>query len=1023
MVCLRLKFGVARLGILFLLIVLSFVMIGCVPREPVFIEASADGRCTTISLPGLSRSGNGICQREGGDFTVCSAERPPQCTGISQIWNIGQCSREQDCTKLFKGVDVVVTCCLPEGAPSLIGECKEKTIPSQGVHSPKWLCENVQNEDGFTICDNSYDIRCELGGLSELEKAARGRECFDPKCNTEITSGVDVTVRCCRPPGEPAIEAPEPEEPGSGGAGVTTICRSSDLGFNPNLEFIDTNWACCVGERYQGQNGGWCCDGTLKNKLEINSDLIENDFLGDAIYTYNEDQNGAIYIALSGRDPFGEYRPYPGITTENANEYTFSGLDENNQLVSVTRKLLYCESQCKIFIGNEVEDAIESGECEGGAAGSILGEPPEGCRIYDFSQDLGIRSYVENGRTGIAACGLSNSAITTGDRLNHTVCRKAEIKYGDKVAEVECGDNIFDRVDPPDAIYSFRAICCSPPEVSYINCQEEYGEEFACYTNEEWVNAGSPEPIHEVAPGCDTGSESFGYCAPLVETGEFIRSHGSDPDRCEFAELKWLTPSGKETEGTFGSGVGQRQGGTGSQQPGQEVILFALMDLDCSEDNDIKFDLKEVRGRGPYHLEYINADFIFKDGVVWAKKTLEWTNWELVFQSVQNPQFRFNLVSDGRPSQLSDILTVLRPTEECGDGRIDPVEEACDDGNTASGDGCSASCQKEEGWICNGGPSICSENCGDGKIVGGERCDDRNKGNGDGCNADCRIESGWSCSGEPSVCQKCGNGIREGNEVCDDGNTAPGDGCYGCAIEDGWSCIGDLGEQSVCTENLEPCHIFNARWRSSSGAILNDGAHVIGTATEDGYVDGAQVYLSVEGDESCRGRTAKFTIYEDDSGGETSEDIANIIDGVRFFVGDTIIIAFEEYFPVWFDENLPPWEGDDDPEYYFVVETAITNDEPLISGKINVDRPRATQCNDGSDNDADGLRDLDDPGCWDENGEYDINDDNEGDRNPQCQDGDDNDDDGLKDWPADPGCCDDPRYGRCDHRDNSEGSA
>lgn len=42
--------------------------------------------------------------------------------------------------------------------------------------------------------------------------------------------------------------------------------------------------------------------------------------------------------------------------------------------------------------------------------------------------------------------------------------------------------------------------------------------------------------------------------------------------------------------------------------------------------------------------------------------------------------------------------------------------------------------------------------CGDSYIDGGEACDDGDTDNGDGCSSTCTVESGWSCVGEPSVC-------------------------------------------------------------------------------------------------------------------------------------------------------------------------------------------------------------------------------------------------------------------------------
>jgi cysteine-rich repeat protein len=92
----------------------------------------------------------------------------------------------------------------------------------------------------------------------------------------------------------------------------------------------------------------------------------------------------------------------------------------------------------------------------------------------------------------------------------------------------------------------------------------------------------------------------------------------------------------------------------------------------------------------------------------------------------------------------------------CGDSFVQGTEQ-CDDGNNASGDGCSASCMSEP-------------RCGDRAVQGTEQCDDGNTTNGDGCSATCALE--------------CGNGVKEPREQCDDGDTTSGDGCSAtCMIE------------------------------------------------------------------------------------------------------------------------------------------------------------------------------------------------------------------------------------------------
>ena len=96
----------------------------------------------------------------------------------------------------------------------------------------------------------------------------------------------------------------------------------------------------------------------------------------------------------------------------------------------------------------------------------------------------------------------------------------------------------------------------------------------------------------------------------------------------------------------------------------------------------------------------------------------------------------------------------------CGNGVLEPPEQ-CDDGNTAGGDGCDATCK--------------TEFCGDGILQPSlqEQCDDGNTAGGDGCDATCKTEF-------------CGDGILQPSlqEQCDDGNTAGGDGCDAtCKIE------------------------------------------------------------------------------------------------------------------------------------------------------------------------------------------------------------------------------------------------
>lgn len=179
----------------------------------------------------------------------------------------------------------------------------------------------------------------------------------------------------------------------------------------------------------------------------------------------------------------------------------------------------------------------------------------------------------------------------------------------------------------------------------------------------------------------------------------------------------------------------------------------------------------------------------------------------------------------GGTNQNDDIITVpppvvSNPCEQenapdncqltappaCGDGEInlDPPE-ACDDGNSLPGDGCSGACIVEPYYECPtaGEPCVSTISCGDGLVQPGEACDDSNSVDGDGCAADCsEVEPGYSCrlAGEPCVrVFVCGDGVVDPNEGCDPGQESV-EGCTDtCRVDIGFKCE---GAPSACTPTV-----------------------------------------------------------------------------------------------------------------------------------------------------------------------------------------------------------------------------
>ena len=163
----------------------------------------------------------------------------------------------------------------------------------------------------------------------------------------------------------------------------------------------------------------------------------------------------------------------------------------------------------------------------------------------------------------------------------------------------------------------------------------------------------------------------------------------------------------------------------------------------------------------------------------------------------------------------------------CGDAVL-TSDEACDDGNQTSGDGCTGNCLlAEPGFSCAAAGQPCQPiaRCGDGLVAPSEQCDDGNRELGDGCSDRCRIELGKKCEGRPSVCTdtSCGDGVKEGAEACDDGNAQPFDGCSPRCLPEpdcqGLSCASACGDGLVIGEDCDDGNLLDGDGCSSTCTV------------------------------------------------------------------------------------------------------------------------------------------------------------------------------------------------------------
>ncbi|MBL9038517.1 MAG: DUF4215 domain-containing protein, partial [Archangium sp.] len=246
----------------------------------------------------------------------------------------------------------------------------------------------------------------------------------------------------------------------------------------------------------------------------------------------------------------------------------------------------------------------------------------------------------------------------------------------------------------------------------------------------------------------------------------------------------------------------------------------------------------------------------------------------------------------------SGTTPVCQAVNTCGNFARE-AGEGCDDGNTTSGDGCSAACLVEVGVACATGTpgltgasscasGICdtsnvtptceaANSCGNNVREAGEGCDDGNATSGDGCSATCLVEIGQTCAtgtpgltgsascasgvcnGTVNTCQAantCGNGALETGEGCDDGNATSGDSCSAtCKVESGGACVttgpGALNQAS-CASGV--CDTTNATPTCEAADTCGNAKLEAGEGCDDGNTitgDGCSTACKVENGSTC----------------------------------------------------------------------------------------------------------------------------------------------------------------------------
>ncbi|CDW82935.1 UNKNOWN [Stylonychia lemnae] len=417
-----------------------------------------------------------------------------------------------------------------------------------------------------------------------------------------------------------------------------------------------------------------------------------------------------------------------------------------------------------------------------------------------------------------------------------------------KKCSSNCGDGIKDDYELCDDGNTKSSDGCSS------TCSPETG--FTCF-------GGSFSTADTCRPGCGNGVKSS---SEGCDDGNNVSNDGCDAV-CNI-ETGFTCTTGSPSVCTTTCGDGRRVGseqcddGNVVNNDGCSSTCTINTGYNCTGGNVIfKDTCQEICGDGKDYLKYgcEDGNTVNNDGCD------------------QNCRVEVGFTCTGGSSAVKDTCT-----EICGDGRnFKLVANQCDDGNVASGDGCSSTCLVEAGFYCVGGSKYtkdkCQETCGDGKNYGTKACDDGNLVNGDGCHSDCTIEIGYSCSGGTTTtadtCSEvCGDGRNFGVYACDDGNNENGDGCdASCVVESGFLCsAGDPYTKSVCAQYCNGKRTFDEMC-DDGNVLTGDGCdecchREVGFTCTGGTPTTQDVCLEACGD----GR--KMNYLECDDGNQVSGD-------------------------------------------------------------------------------------------------------------------------------------------------------
>lgn len=521
---------------------------------------------------------------------------------------------------------------------------------------------------------------------------------------------------------------------------------------------------------------------------------------------------------------------------------------------------------------------------------------------------------------GLSSATNAHAEITALTGYNYDVC------YGD----LSCTDSTSSACP---SSYPIATVSLSSITNAHVAQFDYYPEKICCQHSTPAASCGNS--IVETGEQCDDGNtNSYDGCSNICQIESGYTNAGGSPS-CVYktdpsADAYWvkLGQSGQFTGGTVGVGDDLTENVPEKICVPNPFPTFKIYKINYFFGINIGSSLiKTIVGTST--STSLNAD--------WVISTLDAQS-----LGIGNSDIYFSTTNPNNGNTITGPTITVTITSIMGDGVIQPPEQ-CDDGNTASGDGCSSNGTIEPGYNCAGQPSVCTLNlCVGVTCPTGQTC---NSATGtcvanDLC-AGVTCPTNYACDAGTGTCvatDLCAGVTCPTGQVCDTRTGICFSNCTAHATSACDATTGDVYWYDSCGVKEDLKTDCTASQTCSNGQCVSPECSISSASWDKtSATEGDTITLNT-GFSNCDGQTISYVIKEKDGIGNP-DDPVNVTPSSQ-----TITSGATSISTTWTAEYQDDTDGleTNPPEYYFTA--TIGSQSKTSSNLVQVTQRDTSYC-------------------------------------------------------------------------------